>query len=72
MDELRAASDLSEAINADRRVTMDLERPSAASAEALRSFDQPGGRGQSDQIAPKPEDAAREAEAGTLWTTWPR
>ncbi|CAN5240961.1 hypothetical protein BH10PSE1_BH10PSE1_28260 [soil metagenome] len=71
VDELRSASDLAEAVAAERRIVIDPARPTTASTDALRSFDRPGGEGQAAQIAPKPEDAAREADAGTVWDDLP-
>ena len=45
-----------------RKATLDPDPPPAASVEALKAFDEPGGKGQAEQLAPKPEDAALEAE----------
>lgn len=63
VDELREASRLADEIDADRRVNLDPAAPSPMAQQALSPFDEPGGRGQKEQMQPKPEDAETEARA---------
>jgi hypothetical protein len=63
IDELRESSRMGDLLDAERRVTLDPSAPSQIARDALRPFDEPGGKGQSDQVRPKPEDAETEARA---------
>lgn len=72
VDELRQATTLSDAIESNRAIGLTPDPPSEASMKALRSFDEPGGRGQIDQAAPKPEDVEAEARVATLWDDLPQ
>lgn len=69
IDELRESTRLAAALDAERRVNLDPLPPSEIARDALRPFDEPGGRGQAEQVRPKPEDA--EAEARASWDDLP-
>jgi hypothetical protein len=71
IDELQAAARVSDALDADRRVNLDPLPPSEIARDSLRSFGEPGGKGQAEQVRPKPEDAQAEARASTLWDDLP-
>lgn len=71
IEELRAASVLADAVNAERRVNIDPAAPDPAALELLAPFAEPGGRGAVAQIEPKPEDVTREAESAALWDDLP-
>ena len=71
IDELREASRLADAADVERRINLNPAAPSDIARQALRSFDEPGGKGQTDQVRPKPEDADAEARASTLWDDLP-
>lgn len=63
IDELRESSRLADALDAERRINLDPSAPSDIARQALRAFDEPGGRGQREQTRPKPKDAGAEARA---------
>ena len=67
VEDLRRATALADAVDADRAVTLN-PRPPVPDA-GLQGFDRPGGPGQMAQIEPKPEDAA--VETATLWDDLP-
>lgn len=69
IDELRESSRTANLLDAERRVNLDPQPPSEVAREALRPFDEPGGKGQAEQVRPKPEDA--EAEARASWDDLP-
>lgn len=71
IDELRQASSLADAVDDARAIALTPERPSEMAVSALAPFDLPGGRGQLQQIEPKPEDVASEARLATLWDDLP-
>ncbi|WP_421730784.1 hypothetical protein [Brevundimonas sp.] len=71
IDELRAATELGDQTDALRRVTLTPDRPSDMAMRSLRPFDEPGGRGQTEQIQPKPEDVEAEARTAALWDDLP-
>lgn len=71
IDELQEAALVSDALDADRRINLDPLPPSEIARDALRPFDEPGGKGQAEQVRPKPEDAEAEARASTLWDDLP-
>jgi hypothetical protein len=71
IDELRQASNLADAVDDARAIKLTPERPSEMAVSVLAPFDLPGGRGQLQQIEPKPEDVASEARLATLWDDLP-
>lgn len=60
---IRNAVKAGELLELERKAVIDPDAPSPQAVKAAEAFDQPGGRGQADQIPPKPEDAELEAGA---------
>lgn len=71
VDELRESARMIDAADAERRVTLDPSAPGEPARDALKAFDAPGGKGQAEQIRPKPEDAEAEARASLQWDDLP-
>lgn len=71
VDELRESARLIDAADAQRRVTLDPAAPGQSARDALTPFETLGGRGQAEQIRPKPEDAEAEARASLQWDDLP-
>lgn len=69
--DLRAAVDAMKQAEAERSLLLDPPRMGDAARAALDPFSEPGGPGQRQQIAPKPEDAVAEAEAANRWDDLP-
>lgn len=59
---LRQSADEAAAVRRFRDEALAPGQPSQATRQALEAFDEPGGRGQAGQIAPKPEDVALETD----------
>lgn len=69
--DLRAAVDAMAQADAERSLLLDPPRMGDAARSALEPFSEAGGPGQRQQVAPKPEDAAAEADAATRWDDLP-
>ncbi|RZJ44134.1 MAG: hypothetical protein EON87_10600 [Brevundimonas sp.] len=69
--ELRQAGQAIDAADLERMDALSPSAPGPAGMRAVEAFDSPGGAGQAGQITPKPEDAAAEARAGSLWDDLP-
>ena len=61
LQRIKAALAAGERLDALRGETIDPPPPPEAAVKALDAFSEPGGKGQLEQLKPKPEDAALEA-----------